>query len=235
MRADEREGYTQGELHAFLYATSASEGEDYAFRFHNATVKPTKLTKFKAIWEQNDNRAAMAFLRTRRTPIVDEEFIVDTDSPNVTPWLGPHFYDFGLLIGDRAGLDAVLPRSRVDHTWFATLNFNLGHTLWPKADMEYLEFNPHGRMMKIGTRLQENIWLGVLHRTFTQHDHRDNRRGRYPILDATTTALKPTHRLMITMFFAWALSSMNYADIHCNPSYPEPLTRATVNRSSDIL
>ncbi|KAH0825872.1 hypothetical protein J3R83DRAFT_7741 [Lanmaoa asiatica] len=217
MCANEKDSHEQGELHALLYSTSGSEQNNYAFVFHNSSVKPTRLTKFKAVFEHRDKRSAMTFLRTRRTPVIDDEFIVDTNSADVTPRIGPHFYDFGLLVGDRCGLDAVLPRSLVDHTWSANLNFNLGHVMWPKADTK----KTSGSESYPGHSLK-----GITTTTDA---------GRHPVLDAPTITLKPTHRLMITMFFAWALNAMNYADIHCNPPYPEPLTRDAVNNASDIL
>ncbi|KAI9456721.1 hypothetical protein HD554DRAFT_2177974 [Boletus coccyginus] len=229
------QGHTQDDLHQFLYAARNEDGADYRQRFYDRGVKHTRLSELQRISEREDKIAALTTLRRRRSIQVDREYTLDLTGPDVVPRIGPHFIDFTLFVGDKIGLGTALPHRQYDPTWSMRLTLNHATDLWPSADSRYLPFNPMGRMLKIGTRLQENVWLAMVPKSYLNHDHADNIPGHHPILNATTSALKSNHALMITMFFAYALSKMHYRDIHCNDTYPEPLTREEVKRSTDIL
>ncbi|KAG9309436.1 hypothetical protein JVU11DRAFT_10690 [Chiua virens] len=225
---------SQDELHAALYS-SESMDDNFAARFFNMPVKTTKLSSLRNIAQRKDKRTAYALLRSRRVLKLDEEFILDHNGPDTVPRIGPHFWDFSLIVGHSIGLHAALPVTCADATWHCELNFNRPYTLWPTADVPYLPFDPTGRMMYIGTRRQENMWLALVPKTYTDPDHLDNVSGRYPRLNASTTALARKHSLMIIMFFAWAFHKLRLQDIHCETKYPEPLTQESLSLSTEIL
>ncbi|KAG9308204.1 hypothetical protein JVU11DRAFT_12216 [Chiua virens] len=233
MQADD--AYSQDELHDVLYASSEGGADDYLMRYRKVPIKRTKLSTLRHLMETDDRKQAVSLLQRRRTIELDDEYLLDLDDSNVTPRVGPHYIDFTLYVGDQIGLSPVLPRRENDPTW--SMRFSLNHTaeLWPTADACHLPFHTAGRMLKIGTRLQENIWLAMVPTTYMERDHWDNVSGKYPRLGATTSALKPTHVLMVTTFFAFVLNEMRFCDIHYEVKYPEPLTREAVNQSTEIL
>lgn len=229
------DGHTQKELLEALY-TSTEEGDaDHLERFKDMTAKRTKLSVLRRLVERQDSKMAMSLLQKRRMLDVDEEYLLDLRLPDVTPRFGPHFVDFTLYVGEGIGFGPVLPLREHDPTWTMQLSFNHANDLFPKADARHLPFDAKGRMLKIGTRLQENIWLAMVPRTYVEQDHKDNVPGNYPVLNATTTALKTRHHLMVTMFFAFVLAEMRFRDLHCVDRYPEPLTKESVDQSTEIL
>lgn len=230
-----QDSHTQDDLHAMLYTVGHDQAADHFARFQDGAVKTLKLSTMRRAYERKDNRSALSWLRTRSTVQVDGEYILDPDGGNVLPSVGPHFLDFCLFIGDRLGLDALLPNTNHDFTFSFDLCFKHWNVVWPSADSRYLPFNPKGRMLKIGSRRQENVWLAMVPRSYLDHDHLDNLPDRHQKLEAPTNAMKFEHSLMVMMFFAWALEDQWYRDLHCRTMYPEPLRMQTVKESTEIL
>ncbi|KAG2737670.1 hypothetical protein P692DRAFT_20883334, partial [Suillus brevipes Sb2] len=229
------DGHLQEEVQVALYQQQSDSSRDYIAKFNTAPVKSITLSKLRGLYSKKDSKGAMALLRHRRKLIVDDEHRVQQDGPNVIPRIGPHFIDHTLYIGSRRGLDAALPKIIADHNWQIILNLTNTHRLWPDSNMACLPFDPLGRMMYIGTRLQEQLWLAMVPNTFFQHDHPSNAREQFPTLGAPASTLSQQHALMIIMFIAFALEDMRLQDIHCIEHYPLPLTRATVKASTEIL
>jgi hypothetical protein len=229
------DGHRQEEVQVALYQQQSDSTRQYIAKFNNTPVYTVTLSKLSNLYKKKDVLGAMAMLRHRRRLIVDDEHLVQQDSPNVIPRVGPHFIDHTLYIGSRRGLDAALPNIIADHNWQVILNLTNTYRLWPDSTITCLPFNPLGRMMYIGTRLQEQLWLAMVPNTFSQYDHPANGREQSPILDAPTTTLSQQHALMLIMFIAFALEDMRLQDIHCIEHYPVPLTYANVKASTEIL
>ncbi|KAG2133428.1 hypothetical protein BD769DRAFT_1665695 [Suillus cothurnatus] len=187
------------------------------------------------MYHNQDLLGAMKLLSVCHRLIIDDDHIVPMDEPNVVPCVGPHYIDHTLYVGSRQGLDAGLPKILADHNWQVILDLANVHRLWPDSNVAGLPFNPMGHMVYIGTRLQEQLWVALVPRTFFEPNHLDNARATHPTLNEPTTALSQLHSLMFIMFIAYALGRMHLQDIHCSVQYPVPLTRATVKRSTDIL
>ncbi|KAG2029409.1 hypothetical protein BDR03DRAFT_1018433 [Suillus americanus] len=229
------DGHRQEEVQVALYQKQSDSTGDYIAKFNTAPVQTVTLSKLRSLHDKKDVKGAMSLLRHRRKLVVNDEHLVQQDSPNVIPRIGPHFIDHTLYVGSRRGLDAALPNILADHNWQIILNLTNTHRLWPDSNIACLPFNPLGRMMYIGTRLQEQLWLAMVPNTFFQHDHPANGREQFPILDAPTSTLSQQHALMVIMFIAFALEDMRLQDIHCIERYPMPLTRINVKESTEIL
>ncbi|KAF8422582.1 hypothetical protein L210DRAFT_931249 [Boletus edulis BED1] len=229
------DGHTQEDLHDVLYTTSDDGVGDHLVRFREVAIKRTKLSTLQRIVEREDHKSATSLLQKRRVIEVDDEFLLDLKQPDVVSRTGPHFVDFTLYVGDKIGLGPVLPLREHDPTWSMQLSFNHTTDLFPRADVRYLPFNPMGRMFKVGTRLQETMWLAMVPTSYLDRGHPDNIPGHYPKLSAATSVLDRKHSLMVTMFFAFALTEMRFRDLHCVDRYPDPLTRESVNQSTEIL
>lgn len=157
------------------------------------------------------------------------------EDPDVSISTGPHYLDFVLYIGDGLGLDAVLPNTVTDHNWTLSVDLSKTQALWPDGKPTQLPYDTKGRMLHIGKRLDEYVWLSMVPNEWLVPDHPLNATGAWPRLDAPTSAMATKHALMLVMFIAEAFSTLRLRDFSCREKYPEPLTRAKVNSVTDIL
>ncbi|KAG2146603.1 uncharacterized protein EDB93DRAFT_1250884 [Suillus bovinus] len=229
------DGHVQEDVRTALYQQQAESGRDYVTNFNTTPPRTVTLTKLRTMYRNKDSLGAMGLLSGRHRLVIGNDHTIPKDGPNVVPRVGPHYIDHTLYVGNRKGLDAAIPKIRADHNWQVTLDLANTHRLWPDSNVACLPFNPIGRMVYIGTRLQEQLWLAVVPTTFFEPNHPDNARAAYPALNAPSTALTQRHALMIVMFIAHAFTEMFLQDIHCRERYPVPLTRAAVKESTDIL
>ncbi|KAG2063879.1 hypothetical protein BDR04DRAFT_1163227 [Suillus decipiens] len=229
------DGHIQEDVRTALYQQQAESDLDYVANFNTTPPRTVSLTKMRTMYRNKDSLGAMSMLSGRYRLAIGNEHTVPKDGPNVVPRVGPHYIDHTLYVGNRRGLDAAIPKIRADHNWQVIIDLANTHRLWPDSNVACLPFNPIGRMVYIGTRLQEQLWLALVPTTFFEPNHPDNARETYPTLNAPSTALTQRHALMIIMFIAYAFAEMRLQDFHCRVRYPVPLTRATVKESTDIL
>ncbi|KAG6371988.1 hypothetical protein JVT61DRAFT_9006 [Boletus reticuloceps] len=227
----------QREIEAAVYDHGVDMNrEDHVTLFFDAPIKTTSFTMLRHIWKRNDTRSALRLLSGRHRLEIDEHFKLDTAAEsNVVPTVGPHYLDLVMYIGDRRGLDAVRPNEDVDHTWRCRLNFSGIQRLWPDSKATRLPFDAHGRMMYIGSRKEEQVWLAMVPKEWLVRDHPFNMTGLWPRLADPTSAMSSRHALMLVMFFAHIFDDMRLTDFACRQEYPEHLSRDTVNEATDIL
>ncbi|KAG6369061.1 hypothetical protein JVT61DRAFT_1888 [Boletus reticuloceps] len=227
----------QHEIEAAVYNHGMDvNANEHITLFHNAAIKTIPFSALRRIWEQNNRKNALRLLSGRHRLEIDDHLTIDTATQNVIPTVGPHFLDFVMYIGDRRGLDAVLSNERADHTWRCHLNFGGIQRIWPDSKAAHLPFDHHGRMMCIGKRKEEQVWLAMVPNEWLVPDHPFNATGHWPRLATdSTSAMSTRHALMLVMFFAHIFHDMRLRDFTCRQEYPEPLSRRTVNEASDIL
>lgn len=209
--------------------------DDHVAMFYDAPVAPTSFSSLKRLCDGKDVKGALRLLSGRHRLELDEQLIIDTTHPKIVPSVGPHFLDLAMYIGNRRGLDAVLPYDRVDHTWNCQLNFTQMYRLWPDSKATRLPFDHHGRMMCVGTRKQEQVWIAMVPNEWLVRDHPFNATGVWPRLTQETSAMCSNHALMLVMFFAHLFDEMRLTDFTCRNEYPAMLTRRSVNEATDIL
>lgn len=226
----------QRDIEAAIYdhGTDLSRNEHIAL-FYDAPIAPTSFKHLRHLSQRNDLKGALRHLAARHRLEIDHDLLVDTSDPAVVPTVGPHFLDFVLYVGDRRGLDAVLPNDRVDHTWRCHLNFSATHRLWPDSKPTRLPFDNHGRMMYVGMRKEEQVWIAMLPNEWLVPDHPFNATGVWPRLPDPNSAMSSNHALMLLMFLAHAFHHMRLADFSSTDDYPPLLTRRTVNDATEIL
>jgi len=227
--------HQQGDVHLALYQQHLHCEQEYLNKFNSIRAQTVTLSKLTNLHNNSQTRAAVSLLKTCHRLSVDDRYTVQINHPDVAPCVGPHYLDYTMYIGDRRGLDAALPNVIIDHNWTAMLTLNMTNRLWPDKNTKALPFDPKGRMMYIGTRLDDQFWLAMVPNGFFLVDDPDNVRERLPVLDATTTALAVCHSQMIVMFIAHVLSTMRLEDINCTDRYPDPLTWESMKNSTEIL
>jgi hypothetical protein len=229
------DGHTQDEVQSAIWKQLNAGEKDYVQKFNTSRVKSVKLSELRHLRDNDRTKAAFSLLRDRRKLVIDQEYMVDIGDPNLVFRSGPHFLDYTLYIGSRCGLDAALPNVDNDHNWTAKLDLNMMSRLWPDSNINCLPFNPQGRMAYIGTRLDDQLWLSLVPHTFFDPDHPENSKDNFPAMRAPTTALSASHANMMIMFIAHVLAGLRHHDIHCHPTYPQPLTRDSVKEATEIL
>lgn len=226
------DSHDQDIIHAIIKSTVLNDQEDHRQLFLASPVEEVRLSTLRGFYETGNTSAAMRVLSRRRFLTVDNELKFSPNDKDVLTRVHRHFLDYVLFVGNRTGLDAALPNTGADHTLEFRLNFCYSHRLWPSANINDLPFNPQGRMMFVGTRRQEQIWIAMIPK---QLFHRGNEGLAIPTLDATTTALSTNHGLMLTLFFAFALDFIGFQDVHCRNTHPLPVSKENVRRVTDIL
>ncbi|KIM65728.1 hypothetical protein SCLCIDRAFT_22605 [Scleroderma citrinum Foug A] len=195
-----------------LYRCDPPCQKEYIQQFKSVEVKTVSLRKLCDLHNSGNANAAIALLRKCHQLKVDTAYMVEKGDANLASQVGPHYLDYMLYVGSRCGLDAALPNVNVNHNWTVKLQLSTRLRLWPDKNISALPFHPQGRMMSIGTRLDEQLWLAMAPNTYFEENHPDNSRDRLPVLDALSSSLSPRHNLMLIMFIAHVLESMRVTD-----------------------
>jgi len=130
-----------------------------------------------------------------------------------------------MYIGGRRGLNAVLENTEVDQTWVMHLDFSTIHRLWPQGKCSKLPFDGNGRLLNIGRLHQEQVWIIMAPNEWLEEDHPMNATGNWPVLPCQTTSMDISHAMMMIMFILKMLSDRRVQDFHCDPEYPDELTK----------
>jgi len=202
-------------------------------QFYLMPRTPIYLSTHRANYVNNNSRSAINLLKHRSTLVIDQDYKIDASQDNVLIRFDEDFLDHILYLGNRIGIDATLPNSAVlaDHAWHIDLTFSKMFKLWPDSKIS-LPFSTTGRMIYIGTRSQEEIWLSFVPRSLV---NTPNLQPDMTVLRAPSTSLTAPHAYIAVMFFAHCLSAMNFHDIYCADHYPDPPTRESVRQVTDIL
>ncbi|KAI5993850.1 hypothetical protein EDC04DRAFT_2910694 [Pisolithus marmoratus] len=229
------DAHAQRDVHLGLYEQQPASGRDHVTKFKASGVKGMRMSTLQSMHDNKRAMAAVGLLRQRHRITMDGEYTVDVNGTNMVARVGPHYLDYVLYVGSRRGMDAAIPRLEVDHHWNAKLQLNLSTRLWPDTQMRALPFNPEGRMMALGTCMDEQLWLAMAPNMYFEEGYGENREEVVPVLESKTTALSTEHRYMMIMFIAHMLDSMRHEDIHCIVEYPEPLTLESIKASTEVL
>lgn len=201
-------------------------------------VTDVTLTTLRQCYTQNSTLRAIRLLQQRRRLVINDEYLLHVQNERVVPSIQGHFIDYILCLGGRLGLDAVLPSSTVavDHTWHADITFLKLFKLWPDT-LTQLPFSTTGRMLYLGTRREEDIWIAFPPKSLLDDPNAPPEMAVLPSAPASSksTALSTEHAHMLVLFFAHIFHQMRYQDIVCTQRYPEPVTRQSVRDSTDIL
>ncbi|KAI6111442.1 hypothetical protein F5141DRAFT_1214957 [Pisolithus sp. B1] len=220
---DGDEGHSQENVGKII-ACCRQEGVplvNYLQQFNSALARKTKLSSMKHLFDMKNSTDALRLLHDRCFITVDNDFKLNpTGELDTLMHMAGHFLDYVMYMGNRRGLDAALPNINVNHTMEFRLNLNMTHQLWPTSNTDDLPFIPTGRMMCIGSCMQENIWLAMVPKTILECNHTDRVRLNGDTLEVSTSAMTREHSLMVTMFFTHILHSMQFEDVHCIEKIP---------------
>jgi len=229
------DGHDQNDVLSVLHQCDPPCQREYIEQFKAAEVKTVSLRKLRDLHDTGNANTAIALLHKRHCLKVEPAYLVEKGNQNLVAQVGPHYLDCALYVGSCCGMDATLANVNIDHNWTVKLHLSTHLRLWPDKNASILPFHPQGRMMSIGTHLNEQLWLAMAPNVYFEADHLDNTREQLPVLDAPSTALSARHHLMVVMFIACVLETIRHQDITCINTYPEPLTRDAVTNSTEVL
>ena len=226
---------SQQEVEAAIYGHSDDQPIDHIMQFKSLRASSVSFNRLQHMKETSDRKGAMRLLSSRHRLEIDDEYKLDPTDRDTVVASGPHYLDFVMYIGARRGLDAVLPNVEVDGSWFMEFDTSMTMRLWPQGKSSKLPFDAHGRLLYIGKVRQEQVWISMVPNEWLQPDHPFNATGNWPVLRSRTTAMESDHASMVLMFIAKTFSDRRLQDFHCHDEYPWPLTRQSVNESTEIL
>lgn len=205
----------------------------YTEQFFLLPRTPIPLSTHRTNYVATNSRSAINVLKGRSIVSIDADYKVDTTQDNVLMRFEEDFLDHILYLGNRIGIDAALPHSTIghDHTWHVAITFSKMFKLWPDSKTA-LPFSTTGRMMYVGTRGQEELWLSFVPRSLVEQP---NSQQDMVALRDPSTALTAPHAYMAVMFFSFCLSQMHFHDVYCAQRYPEPPILSNVRQVTDIL
>ncbi|KAG6369786.1 hypothetical protein JVT61DRAFT_13553 [Boletus reticuloceps] len=210
---------------------------DFEAEFRNTALHQVHLITLKTLFQQKNHCAAISILKQRSPIVINQDFHLSTTDDHLIPFIQGHFVDFILYLSAHLGLDAILPSLLVcdGHTWHLTLTFSNLFKQWPNTNTS-LPFSTTGRMLYLGSRAQEELWLAFVPNTLLQQPNALP--DMTPLATAAhgqssmSTALSSDRAYMIVMFFASILSQMHFQDIHCNEDYPDPISYQSINNNT---
>lgn len=211
--------------------------------FHDQIPKRIKLSVLRTDYEKGRSRTAVQRLKKRHVVEIDEEVRYRKNDPRLAWGAREHFLDYYLLVPERKGLDVIRPTSRGDPSYVFKLDLHQRQKRW-QARYADLEFDPTGRLLYIGTYGQEEIWLAMVPRAFTNDDAfeeeeevADLRARNINRLENTNTltCMQDVHYSQVVLFLAHQLKRQGYRDIYLREDFPEDLTPSNLKNVTNIM
>lgn len=197
--------------------------------FVHSPVHRTKLSALRRIHDGKNKAKAAEVIQRRTRPILDDEFKIVSRHPSLHYSIPDANVDYVFMVPFRAFFAVVIPNDLGLQFPFKFV-FNQRNRIW-KCDKGTLGFPAKGSMMYLGESPNEHIWIAMAPEEFfdspdplpTPRDSEGDPR------------LQEAHHLAIVMMFSRFLHGMGYGAVTCFDRYPDPLTRASVAASTNLL
>ncbi|KIN99500.1 hypothetical protein M404DRAFT_10368 [Pisolithus tinctorius Marx 270] len=230
------DGIFQEELqHAIAYKRNPSSRMIESF--HRSPVKTVPLSTMHKQYDEKREIQALRCLTRRQKVNIDDEYVHRGNDPNLAWGATKHFLDLMLIVCGRPGLDAALPKDETDPSYTFKLDLHQRQRKW-RANHCELGFDPAGRLLYIGTYQQEEIWLAMVPRTFTDENANDREDENINMthLDTPSTVMDEDHFCMLVTFLAQAMGRDGYKDIYFRGErYPNGLTVKELQKTTNLL
>jgi hypothetical protein len=163
LAAEADDGTTQSEVLREIVATSSGHGSNLE-KFLELKVHRLKLSKLKKFYEDKD-RSVVTYLSRRNKITIDEDLRLKFNAGLIRMNTKTSMIDYQLTVGKEMGLSALLPNKEGDHRFCFGLDLQKP-TKGFKGKHGMLGFDPAGRMLYIGTRDREDVFLAMAPRGF---------------------------------------------------------------------
>jgi hypothetical protein len=216
-----------------IVATSSGHGSNLE-KFLQMDVHRLKLSRLKNYYDKKDAMAAVQILTRRRRIAIDEDLRLKFNAGQIRMDTKTSMLDYQLTVGKAMGLSALLPNRRGDHGFFLGLDLQKPTKRF-KGKHGMLGFDPAGRMLYIGTRGREDVFLGMAPRGFFK-------RGYVPCGPGFATGsgtMTTRHYRQMVMMFADVLEQLPQRSfLNTRSVYEQELNggkAAEFHKTTDIL
>jgi hypothetical protein len=134
--------------------------------FHAMRVHPLKLSKLRTFYERRDKNV-LSLLAKRHEIKVDDEFRLKMGSGKIFMETKESMIDYHLTVASCVGFSPLLPNALSDHTFEFRMDLKKQIREF-KGKHAMLGFDPAGRMLFIGTRDNEDVFLAMAPNEFLQ-------------------------------------------------------------------
>jgi hypothetical protein len=199
--------------------------------FERERVFSVKLSTFKGVYERKDTYQAINIMRRRVQVNLDDNLsVMDSRDPSLLWHCNNHFLDYLLLVSNKVGLHAILPRVQNDTGYNFRLQLDQPYRAFQTKHAQ-LGFDPKGRMLFIGFLGIENVWLALAPRQALRNDSLDVAPGTC----TGPTQLSSKHYRIIVAWLAHVLDDRGIQDVYLRKEYPDISSTAALNEETNIL
>ena len=181
--------------------------------YESLLLRTVHLSQFQRNFTSGRTSAGSSMLGNRTRILIDPDLIMQLAEDRLVWDSDRSVIDFMLCVGDRIGFDAAIP-TEANRLWTASLNLRSPYRDF-KCKYGCLGFDPAGRMLYLGQRDGEDIWLGMLPQSFLD-SYDDNLPAAYSSGDTCLTA---RHYRQLVMIIASVLHRMHNRAFYCHDIY----------------
>lgn len=212
-------------------AVAEASARSTDIEFKDAPVKSVLLSRLKSIHDYNSPDHALQLLQRRHRVLIDDEYIVDHDSPDLYWDLTQGALDFLLCVPLAPGLKAVLPNKAQDLTYVLKLNLRCRQKQF-KSKHAKLGYDLVDSMLYIGESRNEEVylcWMPV--QVFDDPTADDIPPAGH---SSGPSRLSYTNYLLTLLFLAYAMNKEGLQDVTLNPANAFPFPVATLKDVTDV-
>ena len=162
--------------------------------------------------------------------VADEDCVSDTQDPNLLWHCNNYFLDYLLLVSNKVGLHAILPKVNNDSGYNFRLQLNQPYRGFQTKHAK-LGFDPKRRMLFIGFLGIENVWLAMVPRQALRHDAPDVPPGTC----SGPTQLLTKHYRAVLAWLSHVLDAAGIADVYLRQPYPDISSNIALEADTNLL
>lgn len=181
--------------------------------YESLPLRTVNLSDLERNYTKQRTSAACSMLSHRTRILIDPHLMVQPAEDQLVWSSERSAIDFMLCVGDRIGFDAVIPME-TNRLWTVCISLRSPYRDF-KCKYGCLGFDPAGRMLHLGQRDGEDIWLGMLPQSFLD-GYDEDLPAAYSSGDTRMTA---RHYRQIVMVIALVLHRMQRRAFYCHNIY----------------
>jgi hypothetical protein len=208
------------------------EGSNQRFEdeFETMPVNKIPLSFLKRQYENKYTHRAISSMSERHQVQLDDRSVYPQDSPSITFRCTDHHLDFLMAVSSGMGLDAILPNAWPDLNWVFCLDLTQPIRSW-RTNYGKLGFDSGGRMLYIGKRGREDVWLAFAPLPWILDTLTEDPAG----LQTGASHLESLRYRRFAAFIGQALNDMAYTDVTATVPYPDVESGTHMRRTTNIL
>jgi hypothetical protein len=145
-------------------------------KFNSMRVHTLKLSKLKTFYDKKDKNV-LSLLSKRHSIVIDDEFRLKMGAGQIRMNTKSSMIDYHLTVANCIGFSPLLPNAQSHHLFEFKMDLKKQIREF-KGKHAMLGFDPAGRMLFIGTRDNEDVFLAMAPSEFLQGEIKASHHGR---------------------------------------------------------